>query len=258
VDREAWYENAFDAFYAELYAHRDESEAERIVAWLARRLGAPGSGGLLGLRALDLACGAGRHLRALARRGVRAVGVDRSRDLLARAAALRRETGSRREELVLGDIRDLPFADRSFGLTISMFTSIGYFATDAENRRVLSEAARVLDPGGHLLIDYLNAEAVVRTLVPASQRQVGEFVVDEKRRIDHRERRIIKEVTVSRQASGERVKHYVESVALWSRDELAAELAATSLLVVDEVGDYDGEAFTAASPRLILLAVRSR
>jgi SAM-dependent methyltransferase len=254
VSRE-WFEVAFDDLYVELYAHRDEAEAERAIAWIAQSLAAFGHGGLAGCPVLDLACGTGRHLAALARRGAVAVGVDLSAALLARARARARAEG-RGCELIRGDLRRLPVAARSFGLALSMFTSLGYFEAEAENHAALSEVARILYPHGWFAVDYLNAEGVVQDLVPRSAREVGEYRVEEERRIDPERGRILKEVRVSRRMGGEAVSRYVESVALWTRAQLEARLTGAGFAVRAVAGDYDGGTFTPGSPRLLLLAER--
>lgn len=72
-----WYVEGFGEHYLELYAHRNEREAELAMALLAR-VTPP----LTGQRVLDLGCGGGRHLAALGRRGARALGLDLSWPLL--------------------------------------------------------------------------------------------------------------------------------------------------------------------------------
>ncbi len=54
-----WYRKAFGAAYPEIYAHRNGAEA--IAATLAGRIT------LEGARVLDVACGAGRHLKTIDR-----------------------------------------------------------------------------------------------------------------------------------------------------------------------------------------------
>jgi len=249
----AWYDVAFDALYPDLYAQRDQAEAEQVIAWLAGQLPPSGPGALASGAWVDLACGGGRHLRALARCGTRVVGIDRSRPLLERARA---DSGAG-AELVRGDLRRLPFGDGSFAGGLSMFTSLGYFEDDGENQMVLAEAARVIQPGGRLLVDYLNAEWLAHDLVPRSSREAGPYRVDEVRRIDRAPKRLIKEVAIFDRANGKPIKRYIESVALWSAAELEARLLTQGFQVGARAGDYDGGPFLARSPRLILLAVRS-
>lgn len=67
-----------------------------------------------------------------------------------------------------GDLRDLP-VDGPFDAVICWFTSFGYF-DDAGNRAVLAEFARVLRPGGTLLIETMHHDGFVRshTSAPAA------------------------------------------------------------------------------------------
>ncbi|HEX9942002.1 MAG TPA: class I SAM-dependent methyltransferase, partial [Thermoanaerobaculia bacterium] len=147
-----WYKEWFGEEYLELYSHRGESEAEEHVDFVERYLGGPRPRAVL-----DLACGAGRHTAALRRRGYRALGLDLSLTLLARARGLPR---------VAGDMRLLPFKAGSFDWALNFFTSFGYFEGERENFRVLEEAVRVLTPGGRFLIDLMNPGPALANLKP--------------------------------------------------------------------------------------------
>jgi len=83
-------------------------------------------------RVLDLGCGIGHSYHLLAPRET--VGLDLSSEALA----------GQDRETVVADMRDLPFADRSFASVLAVH-SIEH-VPDAE--RVLSEVHRVLVPGG--------------------------------------------------------------------------------------------------------------
>lgn len=95
---------------------------------------------------LDAGCGTGRYLSILARAGAHApVGVDRSREMLARAAV----PGAR---LVLADIRNLPLAGRSFDAVICGLTLMDVADLDL----AIGELTRVLKLGGVLVYSILH------------------------------------------------------------------------------------------------------
>jgi SAM-dependent methyltransferase len=105
---------------------------------LSRLLG-PGSG-----RCLDLGCGTGLTLPALAGLGWRVVGVDLSGDQL--HLALERAGGAG-AVLAQADAAALPFPDGAFDAVVSLFTH-----TDLDDRAGATvEVARVLRPGGRLV-----------------------------------------------------------------------------------------------------------
>lgn len=110
---------------------------EEVVRPILEALAGPG------VDALDAGCGTGRHAAHLAARGCSVIGVDRSAEML--AVARRKVPGARFEA---GDLRDLPVEDDAVDLAVvSLALSHLQDPTPA-----LSELARVLRPGGHLVI----------------------------------------------------------------------------------------------------------
>jgi len=95
-----------------------------------------------GTRLLDVGCGAGLALSLAAVRGAEITGLDAAPAMVAHAR--RCVPGARIDQ---GDIEDLPFADGSFDV-VTGFNSFQYAATPAA---ALTEARRVLRPGGRLL-----------------------------------------------------------------------------------------------------------
>jgi len=92
----------------------------------------------------DLGCGTGALAAALAPRVRRVVGVDQSSDML--RAARRRAAGLENVELRRGRLEALPLDDGSCDAAL-LVLSLGW-VDDPE--RALSEAARVVRPGGRL------------------------------------------------------------------------------------------------------------
>jgi len=232
---QSWYERAFGADYGRVYPHRDTSEARRTVEFLVER----------GLRGpvLDLACGSGRHLAALAELGLQAWGLDLSVAQLASCPHMGR--------VIRADFRRVPALAGSFRSVLSLFSSFGYLPTQAADAEVLVEVRRVLEPGGELILDVMNATRVRAGLVAESRTEHGEDLVLERRTLTEGGRRVRKEVEL--QGPGGR-RAWREDVALYERKELEDLLAAAGLEPVEAWGDYAGGAFGPEAPRLILRA----
>jgi SAM-dependent methyltransferase len=130
--------------YATLLRVEDEHwwyrQLRRVVRWHLDRY-APG---WRDAAILDAGCGTGANLAALEGRG-RRVGLDYAPEALAGA-----RTRSL-PQLVRGDATALPFADASFGAVLSM--SVIYHRWVRDPGAALAEIARVLAPGGVLLVD---------------------------------------------------------------------------------------------------------
>jgi SAM-dependent methyltransferase len=203
-----------DAYYGALYLDSVEdlltpalsaAEARAIAALLAL-----GPADVV----LDLACGHGRHAGALAGRARRVVGLDRSGEYLRRAVAttpLPPSTSTSTTTstptptktalkpcFVRGDLRSLPFADGSFDALFSWYASLFMF-DDATNEAALAEAARVVRPGGRLLVHHANPARLAAAPVEEARRTLPDgSVVEERSRfdatrgVDVAERRIVR------------------------------------------------------------------
>ena len=97
---------------------------------------------------LDLGTGTGRMLELLAPLYARAVGVDTSSAMLAVARANLDRAGVNSAHVRLADIQNLPFARNTFDV-VTIHQVLHYLG---EPERAINEAARVLRPGGRLLI----------------------------------------------------------------------------------------------------------
>ncbi len=145
---------------------------------------------------LDLCCGHGRHTIALAKRGYKNVtGLDRSHYLIKKARKQASE-----ENLTLrfreGDARKLPFKPRTFDFVVIPGNSFGYFESAQEDHSVLSEIARVLKPGGQVLLDLTDGDYQRENYQPRSWEWIDKnyFVCRERCLSDDKSRLISREV----------------------------------------------------------------
>lgn len=99
-------------------------------------------------RALDVGCGEGRFCRMMAAEGVETVGIDPTEALL--AIARQRDPGG---DYRAGRAEALDFPDASFDLVVSYVSLVDIPDAGA----AIGEMARVLKPGGRLLIANLNS-----------------------------------------------------------------------------------------------------
>ncbi|MBA3497206.1 MAG: class I SAM-dependent methyltransferase [Gemmatimonadales bacterium] len=231
-----WFEEWFGDEYLRLYPHRDAVEAERAIALILARVGF-----VPGWRLLDVACGAGRHARALEVAGARCVGLDLS---AAQLRVARTITGA---PLVRADMRALPIRPGSIDLTLNLFTSFGYFDRDEEHVAALREMVATLRPRGWFVIDFLNAQLVRNRLIRRETQRVQGADVEVERSVSPDNRYVCKTI---RSDGGRR---FTERVRLFGADEIEAMLAESGVTVRERFGDYDGSPLGPESPRTLLL-----
>ncbi len=120
-------------------------------------------GPTVGKRVLEVGCGTGVFLAAVAARGARPVGLDASEELIELA---RDRVPS--AEVVVGDMQFLPFEDDSFDL-VAGFNSF-FFADDIV--AALREAGRVARPGAPVVVqvwgrpEHCDLEAMKQVVRP--------------------------------------------------------------------------------------------
>jgi SAM-dependent methyltransferase len=276
-----WYRTSFDDDYELIYRHTDDT-ANREVKSILRYLGLPLKANGHQKHFLDVGCGWGRHGLRLVQRGYNVTGVDLSGVMLKKGARLAGELGvqvtcSVADEidpsanngratkpdgpllsLVKLDMRKLDWHEE-FDFAINVFTSFGYFPDEDDNARVLRGIRDALKPGGRLLIDVDNApQYVTRRLgtstVVVTGRDAEGHEVTRVEDFDYdRSRRVV----TYRFDDVDREPIYLEC-ALYDRHGLTAVLEEAGFSVDAQAwGDFDQMRYSARSPRLILVAMKT-
>jgi SAM-dependent methyltransferase len=232
-----WFERDFDLpAYFEIY---QDKEAEAALE-------GPGLAGLLrlapGALVLDLPCGWGRLRPALEAAGYRVLGGDLSAMNLARH---QREFPG---PCVRLDLRRLPFRDRCADGVLCAYTSWGYFAAPEENQLQLREFARVLKPGGSLVLDLVGRNRCLRAVEQVQNRwyEVGRSYL-ERVRLSPDGRRVLTE----RICRGTRFRH---DIWIPTDPEARAALGAAGLDLDEAFGGVAGGPWSAEADRWIYRA----
>jgi D-alanine-D-alanine ligase len=178
-----WWKDIFDDIYLLTDARSvcNEDLTIREVDFLEKTLDLDKTSPIL-----DLCGGQGRHALELSRRGfAKVTTLDYSKYLIHLG-----QQRARQENLntffIRGDARRLGLYNQIFRVIIIMGSSFGYFVQDDENQKILSEAFRLLEPKGQLILDVPNPDYVLRKFKPYTRHQVGDDIeVSRTRKLGH-------------------------------------------------------------------------
>jgi len=158
-----WFSIWFNSpYYHLLYKNRDYVEARKFIDNLDRYFQWKKEDTIM-----DLACGKGRHSIYLNQKGARVTGLDLSKQNIRYAQSFTNE----RLNFAVHDMREV-YAKEAFTHIVNLFTSFGYFTTEEDNLAVFNSASESLQPGGYLLIDYLNPDKVISELIEEEEKVV--------------------------------------------------------------------------------------
>ncbi len=200
---------------------------------------------------LDLPCGPGRHSLELARPGFRVTGADRTAMFIDEA---RRRAGNEdlEAEFIQADMREFRRPE-SFDAVINLFTSFGYFADPADDRRVVENFFASLKPGGKLVIDMVGKEVLARVFRPRIwEEREGALFLEERRIIDGWSRIETRWIIVRDDAWEE----FTLSLRLYSGTEITALLRDVGFSDVRLYGGLDGTPYDHEAKRLVAVATK--
>jgi ubiquinone/menaquinone biosynthesis C-methylase UbiE len=141
--------------------HIDDSKIERVLLGLLREKPARSL--------LDIGTGTGRILEVLAPYFERGTGIDQSHEMLSLARANLARAGVRHAEVRQGSMYALDLPDEQFDVVT--LHQVLHYAEDPQ--AVLEEAARVLKPGGRLIVVDFAAHELVHLQREHAHRHLG-------------------------------------------------------------------------------------
>lgn len=222
---------------------------------LWRRIGRDHAAGTI----LELGCGSGRVTELLASSGARVAGIDvcpellelASRRLWSTAGFQRADPKPRTQnpepnvQLVLMDMRELAFRAR-FDAVVAPDDPFSHLLAGADRDRALASLARLLLPGGRLILDALWFRPEDEGRMGAGLlvdhdivRDGGQLRVTERWQCDPRSHRCSTEFQYSQDA-GEPTSARFEA-RYWTAAELRRRLAAACLRITATWGGFDRE-----------------
>jgi ubiquinone/menaquinone biosynthesis C-methylase UbiE len=240
--------NVFDemgVYWAEM---ADQNQTEKQLGFLKSHLKPEDT-------VLDVACGTGRHLIPLSQEGFDVVGLDVSGKLLRIAKHRYKES-----QLVLGDMRFLPFKTEAFTASVSLDTSFGYLPSQQDDKAALSEINRTLKRDGIFVIDVFNRHQLTQKYKdqnqPTKNKEYPTFFLQQKRTVASNGDWLCDQWVIQDKAGGQEWV-YEHAVRLYEKTMLEEMLDAAGLAVKEVYGGYGGESFSGESARLILIAQKT-
>ena len=234
-----WYSSWFDSpYYHILYKDRDQEEAQGFMNHLTAFLQLPNKAEIL-----DLACGKGRHSIYLNALGYDVIGADLSSSSIAYAKQFENDTLHFKEHDMC-----LPFP-KKFDAVFNLFTSFGYFEAEEDNLRTIKAIKAELKSGGCGVIDFLNAETVIKNLVASETKEIDgiSFHIEKYMKDGH----IIKDIHFEHNNIPYNFTERVKALTLKDFQNYFSEAGVT---LKHCFGDYKLSPFDAAtSERLILI-----
>lgn len=243
--KKEWFTEWFDsAYYHILYQQHNENEAQAFMDTLMNKL-QPQPGDTI----LDLACGKGRHSRYLAGKKLNVTGIDLSESSIQYARQFENENLSYYSH----DMRK-PFRINYFDYILNLFTSFGYFKTDAEHLETLKNIHDGLRNDGIFVLDFFNSHYIAANLRVNEEKLVGStnFIIE--KRIDNGY--VFKKISFE---TPQQHFFFEEQVRLFTLEELTILILKAGMEVKECFGNYQLQSFDInASPRLILICSKTK
>jgi SAM-dependent methyltransferase len=205
---------------------------------------------------VELGAGSGRLAGALGAEGL-TVGLEASRAMLGLWPRRARGLACR----VRGLAQEMPFLDGSLDMVFLTYNFLHCVPDSRERRRVLRESARILPPGGRLVLEVCPAFALRPPERPTERYRYGEGGVS-LRLVEAVSRNpVARTITFHMEYSGSAVPPSLGrldlTLTLLSAGEVLHEVSGAGFVICSVWGDYDRSPWSCgSSPRLLVLAER--
>lgn len=238
-----WFRLWFSSpYYDMLYLNRNEEEAEKSINIFTEYLNMKN-----GAYVLDVACGKGRHSRALAAKGFDVTGIDISASSVIEAKKY--ETDNL--QFFVHDMR-LPFRINYFDYAFNFFTSFGYFRTMREHNDALRTIAQSLKLNGIFVLDYLNVQYAEQNIVSTEEKNINNVNYKIKRWFD--EERFYKTIDINDEEKNVNAS-FTEQVKKFSLEDFRNMFLHQGLQIENVFGSYQLAAYNIKeSARMIIVA----
>ena len=247
--KQKWWERFFDSGFANFFLDRDEEILRRTAQFLIGKLFLKKK-----MVVFDQCCGIGAVAFALARKGMKIIGVDQSRAYIERA-----KEKAKKENLACEFYQGDAFIytpKEQCDAAISWYTSFGYSRDDKKNREMLKRAYESLKRGGYFALDYHNMPFVFKNFeaVRRQHRTINGERIDIKRfsSIDIENGMLISEWEYA--YPGGNVKKFKGETRTYFANDIKAMLSGAGFKNIKFYGDIDGSKLSIDSPRCIVVA----
>ena len=203
-----------------------------------------------GSAVLDLGCGPGDYVDALTRSGYRAVGIDSSHGMIAKAQAHKQGIFHKLSFTEIGKL------DGGFDCIYCVGNSLSYLSQETRGA-FLKDVQQLLDPSGVFILQVVNWHKL-------AQARSSDFPIKSlsEGRTFHRHyewisrRKVIFHTEI--QKEGEVQNSWADSLYPIYLEEISNDLKAAGLRRSAQLGDYQGAAFVPlSSPAMILVGAMS-
>jgi SAM-dependent methyltransferase len=176
-------------------------------------------------------------------------GVDRTQKYLDHAAA-EADRANLPVELVHADMRDFR-RPGAFDAAINLYTTFGYFADPADDKRVAENLRASLKDGGGLVMEMIGREVLLRDFKPEDRFEADGISFVERRAFDDSGSWLTNRRTI---IQGDRKEEMELSHRIYSGPALESLLASAGFGSVRIFGDFGGSPYDAVARKPVAVA----